>query len=203
MKKAVYIILALISLNFFANAQSFKDFPKPPQKFQNLLPARIINNDTIIQYNMRPIVIMPPPHFKNKRQWRRYWRLVYNIKKVYPYAQLIRYYYYEVEVTTQYMDEKERKEYIKEMEKYLRKRFEKELINNLTYTQGRLLIKLVDRQTDHTTYEVIKQFKGNMSAQFWQTFARIFGANLKVEYKPKEEDRMIEYIIAQIENGQL
>ncbi len=205
MKKLLLITATVVLFTGLINAQSPKpeeQIPKPPEKYRNVYPAKVIDGDTVILYYMRPVVIMPPPKFTTRKQWRRYWRLVYNIKKVYPYAKLINYYYYEVEATIQYMDEDERKKYLKQMEKYLRDRFEEELIN-LTYTQGRLLIKLVDRETDHTTYEVIEEFKGKMSAQFWQALARIFGSNLKVEYDPKKDDRLIEYIISQIENGQL
>ncbi len=202
LRKYILLFFAIILMTVVYGQSSFKDMPEMPEKYKNFYPAHVDGLDTIILVKMRPIVIMPPPKFTSRRQWRRYWRLVYNIKKVYPYAKLINYYYYEVEETIKYMDEKERQKYLKDMEKYLRKKFEDDLIN-LTYTQGRLLIKLVDRETEHTTYEVIEEFKGEMSAQFWQAFARIFGSNLKVEYNPKDEDRLIEYIISRIENGQM
>jgi hypothetical protein len=73
----------------------------------------------------------------------------------------------------------------------------------MTITEGRILIKLVDRETGNTTYEVVKELKGNLSAFFWQSIAVVFGSNLKVHYDAKGEDKMIEDIIWKIENGQL
>ncbi len=205
MKHRLIVLILLLGIAAIGYGQDFSDFPLPPAKYRNIYPA-IINSqgDTIIQVYVKPIVIMPPPHFMTRQEWIHYWRLVYDVKAVYPYMKLINYYYYQVEATIQYMNPRERKRYIKEMEKYLRHRFEKELINNLTYEQGQLLIKLVDRETDHTTYDVIKQFRGTIHAQLWQAFARVFGSNLKVTYdKNKGDDRLIEYIIAQIDNGLL
>ncbi len=202
MKRTALIILLVLIAKSLSFSQLADQMPLLPEKYRNIYAAKIVKNDTVILYYMRPIIIMPPPKFKTRREWIRYWRLVYNLKKIYPYLKLIHYYYYQVEATIQYMDEKERKKYLKQMERYLRKRFEKELIN-LTYTQGRLLIKLVDRETDHTTYDVIREFKGKLNADFWQAFARVFGTNLKTEYKPTKEDRLIEYILAQMDNGQL
>ncbi len=166
-----------------------------------LVPNMIIDGDTVPVIKIRPVVIFPPRKFKNKREWRRYTRLEYNVRKVYPYAKLIHYYYYEIQQELQYIPPDQQKAYLKQKEKELRKKFEKDLIN-LTITQGRILIKLVDRETGYTTYEVIEQFKGKMAAVFWQSIARLFGDNLKSEYDPEEEDRLIEEIIAKIENGQ-
>jgi hypothetical protein len=76
-------------------------------------------------------------------------------------------------------------------------------LRKLTFTQGRILIKLIDRETGHTTYEIVKELKGSLSAFFWQSVARIFGSNLKMEYDAKGDDRMIEDIVIRIENGML
>ena len=203
MKKILLnIVLFLLVLDLYAQPRQNSLMPRPA--YTRLYRAVVENGDTVILYRIPRVVVMPPPQFKSQAEWRRYWRLVYNVKKVYPYAQLVNYYYYEVEQAMKYMDEKERKEYIKRMEKYLRQRFEQELVN-LTVTQGIILVKLVDRETDKTTYEIIKDFKGNFNAQFWQTVARLFGNNLKAEYDPvhNREDRWIEYIISQIEMGKL
>ena len=203
MKLFLLNIVLLLSV-WAMNAQPHQAEFLPHPDYTKLYRAVIKDGDTLILYKIPRVVIMPPPQFKSQAEWRRYWRLVYNVKKVYPYAQLINYYYYEVEQAMKYMDDKERKDYIKRMEKYLRQRFEDELVN-LTVTQGIILVKLVNRQTDKTTYEIIKDFKGKFNAQFWQTVARLFGNNLKAEYDPvhNKEDRWIEYIISQIEAGRL
>ena len=76
-------------------------------------------------------------------------------------------------------------------------------LTNLTITQGRLLIKLIDRETNNTSYDLIKQFRGSFTAFVWQSVARVFGENLKDEYNANEEDKYIEEILIRIENGQL
>ena len=91
---------------------------------------------------------------------------------------------------------------IKETENKIRTEFEED-VKRLTITQGRILIKLIDRETGNTTYQVLQNVKGNVSAVFWQAIARIFGSNLKSEYDPYGEDELIERIIVMIEAGQL
>ena len=97
---------------------------------------------------------------------------------------------------------KKRKEFINEAEKELRNQFEDEL-KGLTITQGRILIKLIDRETGETSYELVKELKGSFSAVLWQTVARIFGSNLKSEFDPEGEDKLINEIVMLIEAGQL
>lgn len=194
--------ILIISVFYTLMAQPKQDNHLVIPEYTNLYRAIIKNGDTIVLYKLPKVVIMPAPKLKTKADWRRFWRLVYNVKKVYPYVKLIHYYYYETEEAMKYMDEKERKKYVKRMEKYLRQRFEKQLVN-LTVRQGIILVRLVSRQTGKTTYEIIKDFKGNFNAQFWQTIAKFFGNDLQARYDPfnNEEDRIIEYIIQQIEMG--
>ena len=96
--------------------------------------------------------------------------------------------------------ERERKEYIKKVEKDLFAEFEGE-IRNMTVSEGRILIKLIDRETGKSSYEIIKEFKGGFNAFFWQTVARLFGHDLKSAYDAENEDKMIEYIVMQIDTG--
>ena len=159
--------------------------------------------DTTFNVQMSPVVIFPPRTFRNKRERKRYYRLVRNVKKVYPYSLIIKRIFIESEFVLRHMDNnRERKRYINEKEKELKKEFEDD-IRNMTYSQGRILIKLVDRETNHTTYELVKHFKGSVSAFFWQGVARVFQTNLKYEYDPEGTDKWIEEIVARIENGQL
>jgi hypothetical protein len=76
-------------------------------------------------------------------------------------------------------------------------------MREMTMTQGRLLIKLIDRETQNTSYDLIRDFRGKFSAAFWQGIARIFGTNLKEEYDAYGEDAPIELIINEIESGRL
>jgi hypothetical protein len=161
------------------------------------------NGDTLLFYKMRPVIIYPPRKFKNKRERRKYTRMVRYVKKVYPYSIIIKNIFVESEFVLRNMDnEREKKLYIKQKEKELKKEFEDD-IRNMTYSQGRILIKLVDRETSHTTYELVKHFKGGVSAFFWQGVAKVFQTDLKYEYDPEGTDKWIEEIVALIENGQL
>jgi hypothetical protein len=134
---------------------------------------------------------------------RQYRRLVYNIKKVYPYAKLAGERYGEVvDHLNSLKSNKEQREYLKLVEKDILAQYEEEL-KDLTITQGRILIKLIDRETQNTSFEVVKELRGSFQAAFWQTVARLFGSNLKVEYDPKGEDKMTEEIMRMIEMGYL
>ena len=163
----------------------------------------IVDGDTIPHVRLREIKIMPRRRFRSKRAAQRYSRLVRNIKTVLPYARIAGRKIAEIEDNLALMsDEKQKKEYLKKAEKELFQEFEKPL-RRLTVSQGRLLIKLIDRETGSTSYAIIRQLKGRFSAFLWQSVARIFGSNLKSEFDGEGEDRMIEYIINQIDNGEL
>lgn len=168
-----------------------------------LVNARIVDGDTLPHINLRQVIIIPPRIFKNERDRRRYRKLIRNLKKALPYARMAGEIFREInDELPKFTTDKERKKYVKKMDKKLKKQFEGEL-RNLTISQGRLLIKLIDRETDNTTFQVIKQLKGSFSAFMWQSIARIFGSNLKTEYDAAFEDKYIEEIIIQIDNGQL
>ena len=165
---------------------------------------RVENGDTVYFVRLREIVVRAPRKFKNAAEERQFWRLVYNVKKVYPYAKLAGVKLHELnERYLEIESEKERKAYSKKAEDELKAEFEGEL-RKLTVSQGRILLRLVDRETGNTTYEILKDFRGSVSAVFWQTIAKIFGSNLKTHYDPSSgEDRTIEQIIAQIEEGSI
>ena len=207
MKKFLIIVFIIIPIFIFAQPKQRIEIPM----YTNVLQADggyfmngiEIDGEIYPYIKLYKIVIFPERKFKNKRQKKRYDKLTFNVKKVYPYAVIIGNFYREIEQDLAHIPGKrDQKKYVKTKEKELRAEFEEALVN-LTFTQGRLLIKLVDRQTDHTTFEVVEQFKGEMNAYFWQSIARIFGSNLKTEYDKNEEDKMIEEIIAKIENGQI
>jgi len=136
-------------------------------------------------------------------QYRKYERLVYNLKKTYPYAIVARMRLEKVNQELQKItDEKERRKYLRGVEDQVFGEYEDD-IRDMTITQGRLLIKLIDRETRNTSYELIKQYRGALSAAFWQGIARIFGTNLKDEYDPYGADILIDLIIQDIEAGRL
>ena len=192
----LFLLLFFIKLNTVAQDTT-------NEKKMHVLNAVIINNDTLPNINLREIIVLPPRTFKNRRQRIRYWRLVYNIKKAYPYSRIASERLFEMNDTLLTMKSKrEQKRYIKKVQKEMFAKYKGQL-KKLTITQGRILIKLVDRETDNTSYEIIKEYRGSFSAFFWQSIARMFGENLKTGYNPEEEDKLIEDIVIRIQNGQL
>jgi len=181
---------------------------------KDTLPGRVyvlpnIKRDglTLPEVEIKEVTIIGPQQKNSPRraraQLRQYDRLIYNLKKTYPYAVIARDKLAEVNARLETItDEKERKELLKNVEKEILDEFEDDA-RNMTITQGRLLIKLIDRETQNTSYELIKQYRGFLSAAFWQGIARIFGSNLKAEYDPFGEDALMELIVRDIEAGWL
>ncbi len=165
--------------------------------------AEIINGDTIWVADLDEVYIFPEKTFENLHQKRKYNRLILNVKKAYPWAKLAGQMMQDVNdhlltLTT----EKEQNEYLKQVEKDLLDNYTEE-IKKLTVTQGKILVKLVYRETGDTSYEILELYRGKFTAFFWQALARLFGSNLKLDYDPFGEDRLIEEIVLQIEHGQL
>ncbi|MBA7573799.1 hypothetical protein ES708_15597 [subsurface metagenome] len=150
---------------------------------------------------IRAVQVFPRREFENKRQARRYGRLIRNLKKVYPYAKLARKRLREMEKHMMTLEsDRGKRKYINRVEEELKEEFEDDL-RQMTFSQGRLLIKLIDRETGETTFNWIKELKGSFSAFFWQAIARIFGSNLKTEFDTLGEDRIIDEILILIEMG--
>jgi IS30 family transposase len=164
-----------------------------------------VNRDGVIlpEIAIKEVTVYAHPQFPRKSDFRKYERLVYNLKRVYPYAVVVRGRIAEVNAEmANFKNDKERREYIKKVEKDVFGKYEGD-IRDMTITQGRLLIKLIDRETRNTSYALIKDYRGKLAAAFWQGIARIFGTNLKEEYDPVGEDALIESIIVEIEAGRL
>ena len=141
--------------------------------------------------------------FKSPRQARKYYKIANNIKKVYPIAVEIQ---GVVNKTIAHLDslptKKEKDAYLKKAEKELKAEYYPRL-KKLTFSQGKLLIKLIDRQCDMTSYQLIKTYMGGFKAGFYNAFASLFGASLKKEYDPECDDRLTERAILLIESGQM
>lgn len=160
-----------------------------------------IKVDTSMHKILPEVNVYPRPKFKSKRKERRYWRLVRDIKKTLPYAKEISAMVIAANDTLQTLkNDKEKRKYLKAKEKELLADYDKPM-RNLTLSQGKLLIKLVDRNCSETSYELVKMYRGGFTAFFWQSFARIMGANLKDEYDANGEDELIERVIYMVENG--
>ena len=170
---------------------------------ENVLYGIVVDGDTILVSTIEEVYILPMHKFKTRRQMRKYRKLVRNVKVVLPYAKLAKKKYDEVVVELEKIEsEKQQKKYMKQVEEELKEEFEEDL-KKLTVSQGRILLKLLDREIGETSYELLKDFRGTFSAFFWQTLARIFGHNLKSEFDAKGEDKLLNEIVLLIENGQL
>ena len=162
-----------------------------------------VGGDSIQYVRTNKIYIFPPMEFKNDKQRNEYNRLVYNIKKVLPLAKECNQIILETGAYLQTIPTKrERDEHMKAVEKGLKEEYTPR-IKKLSYSQGKLLIKLIDRETHSTGYELIQAFLGPVRAGFYQAFAWVFGASLKKRYDPKGTDRLVERIVLQVEAGQL
>ncbi len=166
--------------------------------------ALIIDGDTIpVVYLRKPVYCEDKRSFNNFVQRMRYNRLVHNIKIALPYAKIAGKKMKEFNgLLVNVKSDDEKHKVMKRIEDDMRKEFEKDL-KNLTVTQGRLLLKLIDRETGNSSYTLVKELRGKMSATFWQTLAVVFGNDLKAKYEPDGDDKQVEEIVQLIERGRI
>lgn len=175
--------------------------PLPPGSQQ--LAVMVEGNDTVFLAFLRDIYVFPKIKFNSKKQEQFYWRTVRDVKKALPYAKIVSTELFRVNTLLgDIKNENQRKKYLAQYEKDIFKKYEPEL-RKLTINQGRLLLKLIDRECNSTSYDLIKSYRGSVSAFFWQGVARIFGSNLKSEYDASGNDRIVERVILLVEAGQL
>ncbi|ETD18533.1 MULTISPECIES: DUF4294 domain-containing protein [Prevotellaceae] len=173
--------------------------------FEPLLKvSKVLNGGDSIQYvEMNNVYVYPQPVFKSEQERQAYNRLVYNIKKVLPIAKEVRQIILE---TYEYLEtlpnKKAKDEHMKLVEKSIRKEYTPRM-KKLSYQQGKLLIKLVFRECNSSSYQLIQAFMGPIRAGFWQAFAWTFGASLTKKYDPNGVDRLTERVVLQVESGQL
>lgn len=157
----------------------------------------VYQGDTIDHYSLTPIYIFDKPV-----DLRRYQRLVAAVKKVYPLAQIAQTKMAEAESHLLTLDKREQRAYIKKCYKEILDEYTP-VAKRMTRTQGKVLIKLIDRQTEYTAFEIIKEFRGGFVASFWQGIGKIFGHDLKAEYDKENDDKILEQIIVYYEAGLL
>ncbi|MDR1681274.1 MAG: DUF4294 domain-containing protein [Prevotellaceae bacterium] len=166
------------------------------------LPPVVEHGDTLYRLSLPPAFVFATPKTKaGTKQWNQYRRLVYNFRKVYPYALLAKQKTDMMEAELASLTtKKERDAVIDRYEKELFSEFEKPL-RKLSFSQGKLLLKLIDREVGQTSYYVIKDLKGGFTAFFWQGIAKFFGASLKKPYDKYGEDRDVEQLVKLYEDG--
>ena len=192
MVKNLHILLFLSLLPLSLNAQRRSERGYWRQEWS------VENGDSIAVIHLNPV-----RKYARKPDMRRYARLVRAVKRVYPIAE-------EAKVLMRTMEsellalsnKKQQKLYIKGIEKRLIREYTP-VLKKMTIYDGRVLLKLIDRQTDDTAFEIIKEFRGGFEAGLWQALAKIFGNNLKTDYDPETDDFLLEYIVVQYEKGLL
>lgn len=163
----------------------------------------LVDNDSIQYVELNTLYVYPKLTFKNERQRQAYNRLVANIKKVLPIAKEVNSIIVETYEYLQTLpDKKSKDEHMKRVEKGIRKEYTPRM-KKLTYAQGKLLIKLVYRECNSSSYQLIQAFLGPIRAGFYQAFASLFGASLTKKYDPEGVDKYTERIVRQVEAGQI
>lgn len=194
-----FIVLIIFFLNYY-NVQAQDIVGKTPDGY--IVALAVVDGDTMPQIRLQQVYVMPKKIYHSEKEKRKFLRLVRKIKKVLPYAQLANKTLRDINKELESIDDRRtRKKYIKKVDKILKEKYGEEL-KRLTISEGRILIKLIDRETGSTSYELIKELKGSFSAFMWQSLARIFGENLKQDYDPEKEDKLIEEILLRIQAGQ-
>ena len=159
--------------------------------------------DTIFYDELPPVWCFPKGTRRDRKDWRNYYKLVYNFNKVYPYALLVSDVLDQVDSTIKanHFRRAEEDRYTNEWQKQILKDFEP-IIRKMTVSQGQLLMRLVDRETSRTSYKIVKEYRSSVSAVFWQGVARLFGQNLKSAYDPKGQDAQTEELVKAWQAGE-
>jgi len=208
LRRKIYISLLLVlvvcaSANVFGQQYPCSDSKLPmPEIGPNdtiPVPAVIVNNEVIPGGNMEWVWVQvpyPKALLKRKQEWTRLRNAVY---VTYPYARKAAFIINDINYKLSNIpDKSDRKKYIKTREKEIKKEFG-DPITNLSVYQGKVLMKLINRQTGNNCYEILKEYKGGFSARVLQTVAFVFGSNLKQSYDPQHEDQAIESIVREVE----
>lgn len=163
----------------------------------------IVEGDTIYNAYLPEAVIFPPLRFKSDKERLEYTKLVRDVKTTLPYAKEVA---RNIIETYEFMeilpDKKARQKHLEQTQKFIMDSY-KPKMKKLTKNQGKILVKLIDRQTNSSAYDIVKSLMGGIKATVYNTFAGIFGNNLKTEYDPNGKDQMIERIVIEIEQGTL
>ena len=214
---AKVLIFLLLTVVGAVEARAAEE-PGPPQLEEipdNLSPMRKVyrgkyhtvseTGDTVLVLVFNDITVYPPLKFKNRKEEQFYWRTVRDVKRALPYARLITATLLETyEYIQTFPTQKEREQYLKRMEKDLFNQY-KPVLKKFSKNQANLLVKLIQRETDQSSYEIVKAFLGSFRAAFWQGFGRFFGVNLRGRFNPSSnrEDAIIDRVATLVEEGVL
>lgn len=198
--KRMMVLFAGILAGLTASAQ--EDLGDPTFEPTVKVGKTLVDGDSIQYMELSNVYVYPELTFKSKRQQQAYTRLVKNVKKVLPIAKQARQIIIETAEFTETLPPEERKEHLKRVEQAVVKEYKPQM-KKLTFSQGKLLIKLVDRECHSTAYEAMQAFIGPVRSGMWQAFAWMFGASLKKGYDPDGTDKLTERVVLMVEAGQL
>jgi hypothetical protein len=202
MKRQLQILLVLLLISGFNDSvfalNNAETIPPGGQKVW----MQVDGNDTIYLAFLRDIYVYPKIKFNSRKQEEFYWRTVRDVKRTLPFAKIVSAELNRVNALILKMPKASQKKYLAKYEKEVFDKYESDL-RKLSMNQGKMLLKLIDRECNSTSYDLIKTYRGSISAFFWQGVARIFGSNLKSEYDAKGNDRIVERVIVLVESGQL
>lgn len=198
--------MALMGLAAFENrADEVPDIPLQVKYVKGYSHIVDEYGDTCRYVFLRDLYVFPPMKFKDKKEEEFYWRTVRDVRKTLPYAKLA---FSTLCETYEYIqtipDKKAREKHLKTLEKDIFEQY-KPVVKKMTKNQGKIMLKLINRETDQTSFNIVKAFLGSFRAGFWQTFGRFFGMNMKAGFHPDKnrEDAIIERIACLIEQGAL
>ncbi|MGD9977714.1 MAG: DUF4294 domain-containing protein [Bacteroidales bacterium] len=198
MKRLIILLALIAAVVFEIKAQDYSN-----TSTNVVVPSVVVDGDTIPHITVKAVVKRGRRRFKSNRDMRQYYKLIYNLKVTYPYAQIAKNKLLEMNEHIKTLhSKKEIDVYIKQSEKEMRDQFEKKLVK-LTRSQGKMLMKLIDRETGKSSYQLVKELKGGFSAGFWQGVAILFGSNLKTRFDPNGEDKVLNELVILYEQGLL
>jgi hypothetical protein len=202
MKRSIIITIPIIVfVSFFASYRCYAQENKGEKGY--LVPVCVYEGETIPYVQLPVVYVFKPIVFTSEREKKEYNKLVHDVKKILPVSREVKHILIE---TYEYMqmlpNEKSKQAHIKIVEKGIKEQYDAQ-IKTLTFSQGKLLIKLIDRECNQTSYDLVKALMGSFKAVFYQSFAGLFGVSLKKEYNPQGEDKLVERVILLVESGQI
>jgi len=209
--RILFLLCLMVSFCLHVSAQNNdikpedRDVDMDSPTFEPMVKVgKVLQGGDSIQYvQVNNVYVYPEPVFKDAKQRMAYNRLVYNVKKVLPIAKEVRKIIIETGEYLETLPNKKAKDaHMKLVEKGIKEEYTPRM-KKLTYAQGKLCIKLVYRECNSSSYQLIQAFLGPVRAGFYQAFAWAFGASLNKKYDPNGVDRLTERVVRQVEAGQI
>lgn len=197
----VSLFCLILSFRLMAQQDTLQSLP--PQQEGILARMIYVNGEKMPFFQLPAATVYSKMKFKNKKEERAYNKMIEDVRKTLPLAKMVHRALIETYEYIQTLPtEKERTDHLKQMEKDLFKEY-KPVLKKLNFRQGKLLIRLIDRECNQSSYHLVKAFLGSFRAGFWQTFGALFGVSLKAEWDPEGKDSQLEIICEMIEQGVL